>query len=154
MVVIPNLLKILSLYVYPFISENKYARFLKKNKVNLIDTVDIIKKIDIEENYAEDQADRRAILAARNSNFNFEELYKLSYKILCNLIANYDKEFLVRMTNEIAKLYGYLVVVNPNFRPEELFAGCNSDSLNIRRSSHGLIYIYFLQHKDEAFSLV
>lgn len=58
-IVIPNLLRILSLYVYPLICENKYIRFLKKIKINQTDTVDIIKKIEKEENYAEDQPSKR-----------------------------------------------------------------------------------------------
>ena len=51
MVIIPILLKILNLFVYPLISENKYIRFLKKIKINQLDTTDIIKKIEKEENF-------------------------------------------------------------------------------------------------------
>jgi tRNA1(Val) A37 N6-methylase TrmN6 len=68
--------------------------------------------------------------------------------------VNYDKEFLLRITNEIVKIYGYLAVVYPDFRAEDLFKGCNSDSLNIRRSCHSLIYIYFLQNPNKKFALL
>ena len=109
-VVIPNLLRILSLYVFPLISDNPQIQFLKKIKINLFDTPDVIKKIESPDNYAPDQAEKRAILLSKKSYVNFEELYKLAYKIFDNLIVNYDKEFLVRITNEIVKLYGFLAL--------------------------------------------
>ena len=59
-VVIPNLLRLLSLYVYPLFSENKYIRFLKKLKINQLDVVEIITLTEKEENYAQDeQVDKR-----------------------------------------------------------------------------------------------
>ena len=52
------------------------------------------------------------------------------------------------------KIYGYLAVVYPNFNPEDLFKGCNSESLNLRRSCHSLIYIYYLQNPNQKFTLL
>lgn len=152
--VIPNLLRILSLYVYPVLSENKLIRFLKKIKINHYDTPEIIKKIEKEENYAEDQQERREIIRTKTLHLNFPEMYALTHKILDNLVTHYDKEFLVKMTNEVTKLYGYLAVANPAFQPEQLFKGCNTDSLNLRRTCHALIYIYLLQHPDQDFLLL
>ena len=93
-------------------------------------------------------------MVAKGNHLNFDELYKLCFKIFDNVISNFDKEFLVRITNEIAKIYGYLAVVYPNFKPSDLFKGSNSESLNIRRSCHSLIYIYYLQNPEQKFSII
>ena len=60
----------------------------------------------------------------------------------------------MRLTNEMSRIYGYLAVVYPDFKPEKLFKGSNSESLNIRRSCHCLIYIYYLQNPAQKFTLL
>lgn len=81
-------------------------------------------------------------------------MYVLSFKILDNLVTNYEKEFLVRLTNEITKLYGFLAVSSSSFQPEHLFKGSNTDSLNLRRTCHALVFIHLLQHPDQDFALL
>ena len=93
-------------------------------------------------------------MKSKGNQLNLDELYQLCFKILENLINNYEKEFLVRLTNEIAKIYGFLAVVYPNFKPEDLFKGSCSESLSIRRSCHSLIYIYYLQNPAQKFVLL
>ena len=44
-IVIPNLLKIMNLFIYPLYSENKFIRYLKKVKINCLDTQRIRKTI-------------------------------------------------------------------------------------------------------------
>lgn len=58
-VVIPNLLKILNLYVYPQISENKSSRFIKRNKINHLELEEIFLKYDRVENEAGEQKEKR-----------------------------------------------------------------------------------------------
>lgn len=43
--IIPNLLKILNLYIYPFVSQNKFSRFFKKTIINHLDISEMIKKL-------------------------------------------------------------------------------------------------------------
>jgi hypothetical protein len=45
-------------------------------------------------------------------------------------------------------------VACPHFKPEDLFKGSNTESLNLRRSCHALIFIYLLQHPDQDFNLL
>ena len=99
-------------------SENKYIRFLKKVKINLLDTPDIAKRIEKDEFFSQDeQLDKRAILLEKGNTINLDDLYRLCFKIFNNLINFYEKEFLVRITFEIAKLYGYIATFYSGFNP-------------------------------------
>jgi hypothetical protein len=60
------------------------------------------------------------------------------------MTKNFSSEYLVRISHEIIRLYGYLSFAYPSFSPEHIFNCANSGSLNIRRSSHALIYVHLL----------
>ena len=51
---VPNLLKILNLYAYPFLSRNRNVRFFKKVRINHLDMPEVIKKLDAADSYAEE----------------------------------------------------------------------------------------------------
>ena len=46
--IVPNLLKILNLYIYPFVSSNKFSRFFKKTMINSLDINEVIKRLEKE----------------------------------------------------------------------------------------------------------
>lgn len=46
--IVPNLLKILNLYIYPFVSSNKFSRFFKKTMINSLDISEVIKRLEKE----------------------------------------------------------------------------------------------------------
>jgi hypothetical protein len=154
-IVIPNLLKILNSYVYPLNSGNRMVRFFKKVRINHLDMPEIIKKLDSPESFADPQEEKRQVLLASPANaINIEQLYNLALKILQNLTKNFATEYLVRISHEIIRLYGYLSFSYINFDPEHVFNCANSGSLNLRRSSHALVYLHLLEHPEQAFNLV
>lgn len=42
---IPTFIKILYIYAYPLVSDHKYIRFLRKNKLNSMDLPEMISKL-------------------------------------------------------------------------------------------------------------
>lgn len=151
---IPNLLKILNSYVYPLAATHKMVRFFKKVRINHMDMPEIIKKLDGEENYADPQEEKRQALLGKGRVLNIEQLYQLALRILQNLTKNFTNEYLVRVSHEIIRLYASLSFAYSGFSPEHIINCANSGSLNIRRSSHALVYLYLLEHPNEAFDLL
>jgi hypothetical protein len=129
------------------------VRFFKKVRINHMDMPEVIKKLDGEENYADPQEDKRQALLG-SSPLNVDQLYSLALRILQNLTKNFNSEYLVRISHEIIRLYASLSINNSAFQPEHILNCANSGSLNIRRSSHALVYFYLLEHPSEAFSLL
>lgn len=70
-------------------------------------------------------------------------------KILKNLIVNFKSEsndFLPKLTAESVRLLALITFQKPAlFNPLEFISGTKSDSLNYRRGTGNLIYLY-IQH--------
>ena len=123
-------------------------RFAKKVRINHLDLPEVVKKLEQPESYAEENEEKRAILLARP--VAAEQLYQLSLKILQNITKNFATEYLVKVSHEVIRLFGYVSFAAAGFDPEHVLNCANSGSLNIRRSSHALIYMHLAEQPQLA----
>lgn len=94
------------------------VRFFKKVRINHLDMPEIIKKLGSPESFADPQEDKRQVLlSSPNYTIDIEQLYNLALKILQNLTKNFGTEYLVRISHEIIRLYGYLSFSCSGFKP-------------------------------------
>lgn len=80
-----------------------------------MDLPEVIKKLELPECYAEENEQKRSILMSRP--VNVEQIYQLSLKILQNITKNFNTEYLVKVSHEVIRLFGYVSFAVAGFDP-------------------------------------
>lgn len=107
--ILPNLLKIVNMYILPIFCETPSVYFISRRRINVLDIEDLVKKQaeEIEpEGYLNELKEIKTKLLSSIVQFNPEEWYKTLGTLFHNMMQNYSTDstdFVPRITTEVVR---------------------------------------------------